>query len=81
MDINPTSIRTAFKELTVAVIIVKDNMIAAKAHVDNPAADIYVLAKDTQYVTLAFKGTIGIVKEVEKVGEYVMCPSEMINFK
>lgn len=81
IDINPISIRTTFKEFTVAVIIVKDNMIAAKARVDNPAADIYVLAKNTQCVTLVFKGTNGIQQEVESVEAYSVCPSEMINFK
>lgn len=81
LDITPITIRTAFKELKVAVIIVKDNMVATKAHVDNPAADIYVLAKNTQCVTLVFKGTNGIQQEVESVEVYSICPSEMINFK
>lgn len=81
MVVTPTMVKDVFKGMNATVIVVKDHMVAAKAHMDNKAADIYVLAKNTHCVTLVHKGTNGIETSVEKVEEYVMCPSEMINFK
>lgn len=81
VTITPEQVKDAFKEITVSVIIVKDRALAIKAHVDNPDADIYVLAKNSYCVTLAFKGLNGIKEEVEQVSAYSLCPSEMINFK
>lgn len=81
VEVKPADIKDAFKEMSASVILVKDKVIAAKAHVDNPSADIYILAKGTYCVTLAFKGLDGIKEEVEQVSAYSLCPSEMINFK
>lgn len=80
MVVTPAMVKDVFKDMSATVIVVKDRMVATKAHMDNPAADIYILAKGTHCVTLAFKGTNGIKEEVGKVETYTMCPSEMINF-
>lgn len=80
MDVTPSMVKEVFKGMKATVIIVKDNIVATRAHTDNPDADIYVLAKGTHCVTLAFKGTNGIVQQVEETTVYNMCPSEMINF-
>lgn len=80
VEVKPTMIKDVFKEMNATVIVVKDKVVAAKAHIDNPSADIYILAKGTYCVTLAFKGTNGIKEEVEQVQTYSVCPSEMINF-
>lgn len=81
VEVNTTNIKDVFKSIDATVILVKDHMVAAKAHVDNKSADIYVLEKDKFCVTLAFKGTNGIQEEVMEVEAFNMCPSEMIDFK
>lgn len=81
VEVTPAMVKDAFKGMSASVIVVKDRALAIKAHVDNPDADIYVLAKNSYCVTLAFKGLNGIKEEVEQVSAYSLCPSEMINFK
>ena len=79
LTVTSLMVKDIFKTLDKAdVIIVKDAMIAAKAHVDNPSATIYILAKNTHCVTLAFKGNKEEVKVVKE--GYYLCPSEMIDF-
>ncbi len=75
-------VKHVFKETTATVIVVKDVVVGARAHADNPNADIYVLTKDTHCVTLLVKGVNGI-KETTTVTteDYVMCSSEMITWK
>ena len=72
-------VKHVFKETTATVIVVKDVVVGARAHADNPNADIYVLTKDTHCVTLLVNG----IKETTTVTteDYVMCSSEMITWK
>lgn len=81
ISLTNTQVSSAFKGMNATVIVVKDKAIAVRAHMDNPKADIYVLSRNTQCVTLAFKGTEGISTITETTEEYVLCSSEMINWK
>ena len=83
--ISNDQVKHMFKETTATVIVVKDVVVGARAHADNPNADVYVLTKDTHCVTLLVKGLNGIKETTTATTatteDYVMCSSEMINWK
>lgn len=81
VEVNLSNIKDVFKNMDATVILVKDKVIAVKAHVDNPRADIYILGNNKHCVSLAFKGTNGIVEDSIKVEPYIACVTETIDFK
>ena len=81
VEVTLATMKDAFKSMNATVILVKDYMVAAKAHIDNPAADIYVLEKNKFCVTCAFKGTNGIKEDNLETEVFLLCPSEMITWK